>query len=374
MIYSQNGCAALRFNRGPNIAPQIWLVIHEFHSATAKDKRRPHQQGVTDSMSNRYSFFHAHGRSAWRSSQSQFIEHRGEKFSVLGRLDTFGLRADNRDAGGFQSIGQIKRSLPAELHDHTLGKFLFVNIEHVLECERLEVEFVARVVIGRNRFGIRIDHDCFEAELAQRESRVYTAIVELDTLTDAVRTAAQNHDFAFRARPNLILAAVRGIIIWSKRFELRRARIDQAIGGKHTGGLALCANFFFAQPDSNRDLTVGEAELFRARKAHLLWHSHLGREFSALQFIRINQRGPRLQKDPARVGVQLTGSKAVPLLHNLLNIPQKPSIDFRQRENFFDLHPILERLRQMKDALGVRHAQVTAQCLRIDPLLIAVAA
>ena len=98
-----------------------------------------------------------------------------------------------------QAVRQIERRLPAELHDHAFRLFLVVNVEHVLERERLEVEFVARVVIGRNRFRIRVHHDGFEAELAQREGGVHAAVIEFDSLPDPVRPAAENHDLALVA-------------------------------------------------------------------------------------------------------------------------------------------------------------------------------
>ena len=83
-----------------------------------------------------------------------------------------------------QSVREIQRRLSAELHDHAFRFFLVVNIEHVFERERLEIKFVAGVVIGRNRFRIRVDHDGFEAELAQREGGVHAAVIKLDSLPD----------------------------------------------------------------------------------------------------------------------------------------------------------------------------------------------
>ena len=138
-------------------------------------------------------------------------------------------------AGGFQAGGEIERRLAAELHDHAFRFFLFVNVEHVLVGERLEVEFVAGVVIGRNRFRVGIDHDGFDLELAKSEGGVDAAVVEFDSLADAVWAAAEDHDFAFRARADLVLVAVGRIIVWRVGFEFRRAGIDEAIGRDHAG-------------------------------------------------------------------------------------------------------------------------------------------
>ena len=64
------------------------------------------------------------------------------------------------------------------------------------ERERFEKKFVARVVIGGNRFGIRIDHQRFKAVFLQRKRRVHAAVIKLNALADAVGPAAENHHLA----------------------------------------------------------------------------------------------------------------------------------------------------------------------------------
>ena len=68
------------------------------------------------------------------------------------------------------------------------------DLEHVLERQRLEVQAVGGVVVGRDGLRIAVDHDGLVAVLAQRQRRVHAAVVELDALPDAVRAAAQHHD------------------------------------------------------------------------------------------------------------------------------------------------------------------------------------
>ena len=58
---------------------------------------------------------------------------------------------------------RVERRLAAELHDHAIGLLGVDDVEHVLERERLEVEAVAGVVIGRDGLGIAVDHDRFDA-------------------------------------------------------------------------------------------------------------------------------------------------------------------------------------------------------------------
>ena len=94
----------------------------------------------------------------------------------------------------FERQREIQRRLPAELDDDAVRLFDVVDIENLFERERLEVQAIAGVVVGRNGLRIAVDHDRLMIELLQREGGVAAAVVELDALADAVRAAAQDHD------------------------------------------------------------------------------------------------------------------------------------------------------------------------------------
>ncbi len=137
---------------------------------------------------------------------------------------------------------QVERRLPAELHDHAVGLFGVADVEHVLERQRLEVEAVAGVVIGRDGLGIAVDHDRFDAHFLQRERRVAAAVIELDALPDAVGPAAQNHDLLAVAGVGFAGAFVDGIEIRREAFELRRAGVHAVEDGAHAQLLAAVAH------------------------------------------------------------------------------------------------------------------------------------
>src|SRR4029077_76358 len=149
--------------------------------------------------------------------------------------------------------------LSAELNDDAFGFFLFVNVEHVLKRERLEIKFVARVVIGRNRFRVRIDHDRFKSELAQCESGVDAAVIKLDSLPDPIRSAAQDHYLAFATLAPLVLVAVSRVIIRRVSFKFRRAGIDQAVRRGDAASDSYIAQFPLISVLFYRELTIAEA-------------------------------------------------------------------------------------------------------------------
>ena len=117
------------------------------------------------------------------------------------------------DAGFLQRQRQLQRRLAAELHDArhvAAGAALALDHRHhVLERQRLEVEAVGGVVVGRHRLGIAVHHHRLEAFLAEAEHGMTAAVVELDALADAVRTAAEDDDLLLRRRLRLARPARR---------------------------------------------------------------------------------------------------------------------------------------------------------------------
>jgi hypothetical protein len=99
-----------------------------------------------------------------------------------------------------QRVGELQRRLAAELDDDAVQRAVLLldaqDLQHVFERQRLEIEPVGGVVVGRDRLGVAVDHDRLVAGPGQREAGVDAAVVELDALADPVRAAAEDHDLA----------------------------------------------------------------------------------------------------------------------------------------------------------------------------------
>ena len=170
------------------------------------------------------------GEAVRRLRNVQLVQHRREEFAVFGDFDALRRGADDVDAVFLQAEREVQRRLPAELRDGAPAFLPLVNMQHIFQRERLEKQFVARVVIGRNGFRIRIHHQGFESILLQRERGVNAAIIKFNALADAVGPAAQDHHFPRVRRSHFVIAAVvGGIIIRRVGLELRRAGIHQPI-------------------------------------------------------------------------------------------------------------------------------------------------
>ena len=99
--------------------------------------------------------------------QAQLVEQRLEPFAVLGPVDRVGRGADDRDPGPFEGGGEPERGLAAELDDDP-QELAATHLrpgdgEDVLDSQRLQVEPIGGVVVGRDGLRVAVDHDRLEA-------------------------------------------------------------------------------------------------------------------------------------------------------------------------------------------------------------------
>ena len=157
-----------------------------------------------------------------------------------------------------QGEGQVERGLPAKLGDGAPALFAFVNVQYILECQRLEKQLVAGVIIRGHGFGVGIDHDGLEAVLFEGEGGVDAAIVELDALADAVGAAPEDHHFFGGVALHLVVApVVGGVIVRRVGLEFGGAGVHQPVAGDDPEALAFGVLGLTGQMG---DLPVGKSE------------------------------------------------------------------------------------------------------------------
>ena len=158
------------------------------------------------------------------------LEHLAELAAVLGGVDRGRRRAEDRQAGVGEALRERQRRLAAERDDEALdrtgGELGVVDLEHVLERQRLEVQPVRGVVVRRDRLGVAVDHDGLELAL-ERQRGVHARVVELDALADAVGARAEDEDRRAGARRDLGLLVVGRVVVRRAGGELGRARVDR---------------------------------------------------------------------------------------------------------------------------------------------------
>ena len=225
--------------------------------AAAEHEGRADEHRVADAVGDDEGFGFVGGGAGFGLLEVELVEQGGEELAVFGLFDGFRRGADDRDAVAFEVGGEVERGLAAELDDDAVGFFLIADVEHVFECERLEEEFVGGVVVGGDGLGVRVHHDGLVAEFLQREGGVDAAVVELDALADAVRSAAEDDDFLFVRLAGFVFVAVGGVEIRRVGLELRGAGIDEAVGRDDAFGFALGADRVLGRDIDDRAFRFG---------------------------------------------------------------------------------------------------------------------
>ena len=190
------------------IIAELAFLADDLHGAAAEHIGRAHHQRQAEIGGHQPRLLDRIGDAVLRLLQSQLVEHALEAVAVFGEVDGVGRGAEDRHVGGLQRTRELERGLAAELHDHAVQRAVLAfgrdDLEHVLGGQRLEIQSVGGVVVGRHRFRIAVDHDGLEAGVVQREAGVAAAIVELDALADPVRSAAEDDDLVLVRRRALV--------------------------------------------------------------------------------------------------------------------------------------------------------------------------
>ncbi len=186
-LVDQHRVAALL---GRHVGGERLLVVHDGHAGPAEHVGGADEHGVADLGGDLAGLADGHGGAVLGGGQARLGQHPPERAALLGQVDRLGRGADDGHARVLQRLRQAQRRLPAELHDHAGDRACLLlgvhDLQDVLQRERLEVEPVGGVVVGRDGLGVAVDHDGLEPGPRQLERGVHAGVVELDALPDAV--------------------------------------------------------------------------------------------------------------------------------------------------------------------------------------------
>ena len=195
------------------------------HAAAADHVVRPDEHRVADPLRDRARLVGVLGRPPLRR---ELAGERREAAAVLGGVDRVERVAEQRHAGRGERRRQAQRRL-ARRRRRRRRPAARARTRRARCCgdERLEVEAVGGVVVGRHRLGVRVHQHRLVAELLQRLHGVDAAVVELDRLPDPVRPRADHDDRPARRLRALVVALVRDVVVRRPRLELAGARVDR---------------------------------------------------------------------------------------------------------------------------------------------------
>ena len=275
-------------------------------------------------------FVDARRRAVRRLRESELARDLLEAPSILGDVDRVGRRAENLHARRLELPRQLERRLPAELHDHAFGLFALNDLQHVLERQRLEVQLVRGVEVGRDGLGVRVDHDRLEPALAQRHAPRARS-------SSRTRRPARSDSGRCRESPRI---AGRSSALRSPRRSSRRGTASS-----DGNSPAQVSTILYAGRTSSDHVARGQPSSFSPRSAPS-WRSE-----NPMRFMRrISSR--------AHVGERRVLALGVDQLAHLI---EEPRIDAGELVDVVDRQSALQRALHLEDSLGRRLAQRAAE-------------
>ena len=238
---------------------QIGFFVDDFHGAPSQHIGGADHQRITDVVGKLQRLCLVARGAVGRLFESQRVDQALEALPVFSQVDGIRAGADDRRAGCFQIPCQLQRGLSAVLNDDTVRLLQLDDLQHVLQGERLEVKPIGGVVIRGYGLGVAVDHDALETVLPRRQRCVNAAVVELNALPDAVRSAAENHDFFPAVGLRFALLFVGGVKISRGGRKLGGARVHPFVNWTQTERVPVLPNGGFAFPEQRADTLVGEA-------------------------------------------------------------------------------------------------------------------
>jgi len=234
-------------------------VVHDPHRPSPQDVGGADQDRIPDAFRHGRRFLEGRGGAGRRLNHTQFPRDRLETAAILRPVDRLGRGAEDADALGLQSAGQAEGRLPAELHHHPHRLLHMHNFEHILEGERFEVQGIRHVEVGGDGFRIRVDHHRPVPHLAELHRGPHTAVVELHSLPDPVRSAAEDDHGLPVTGADLVLVVIAGIEVGGGGGKFPGAGVHHLVGGTNAQAMAFHADVLLRATTQISQLPIGEA-------------------------------------------------------------------------------------------------------------------
>ncbi len=180
-------------------------VVDDLHCAAAQHVGWAHHDRVADTLSTVDGLLQVRDAAGLRTRDMRLVQHLVEALTILGAIDIIDRCTEDLDAGLLQRRREVDGRLAAELHDNALGLLLVDDVQYIFRRQRLEVEAVGNIEVGRNRLRVVVDDDGLDAHFPQGPYRMHGAVVKLHPLADADWTGAQYDDLALMRDLDLIL-------------------------------------------------------------------------------------------------------------------------------------------------------------------------
>ena len=177
------------------------IVVGEAAARTAQRKGRTQHDGVTDPLRRLDRLVDIVSNQRRQHRLAQRLTKLLEEFAVLGLLDALERSTQNlhltllKHAFLGELHGQIQARLPAQSRHDGIGTLVTDDLGHVLERQRLHIDFIGNLHVGLDRRRIGIDQHDLVPLFLEGQTSLRTRVVELRSLADHDRAGADHHHF-----------------------------------------------------------------------------------------------------------------------------------------------------------------------------------
>ena len=179
-LRNHNRILLRHFGGGVQEGAHLVLVVADVHCRAREHVRRTNQHGEAHLVNKLVNLLETCQSLPARLVDAQLVEHCRELVAVFGAVNRHRRCAQNRHVLTVEVHCQVVRNLSAHRHNHALRNLKVDDVEHALKRQLVEVQAVAHIVVGADRFGVVVNHYRLVAQFASRLDGVYRAPVELN--------------------------------------------------------------------------------------------------------------------------------------------------------------------------------------------------
>ena len=164
------------------------VIVDDTHILSAYNVRGTKQYGVSYGICRCYRFSEIHYARSDGTLDIESFKQSVKLFTVLCGVYTLSGRTKYSDTVIVEELRQLYSCLSAKRNDDAYRLLDLKDIHNVLGGERLKIQPVRGIIVGRNGFGVVVDYNNVIAKLLKRPYAVNGRIVKLDSLSYSDRT------------------------------------------------------------------------------------------------------------------------------------------------------------------------------------------
>ena len=138
---------------------QFLLIGADVHGRTTQHIRGTYQNREAYFINKSMDILHRSQCAPFRLIHPNAVQHGREFITVLSIINALGTGTEDIYILRIQTESQVIGNLTAGRYNDSVRVLQFEDIHHTLKSKFVKVQTIAHIIVGRNRFGVIVDHD-----------------------------------------------------------------------------------------------------------------------------------------------------------------------------------------------------------------------